>query len=111
MKKASLEDTFQKSGTLIAIVPIAVIVKYTRYMPYRLNNRNQAVSIGLPTATARVRVHVRSCGISNRKSGAGADFLQILRFPLQIFIPPTAPYSLIILPWTLYRVLKMGYRR
>jgi hypothetical protein len=106
-EERSLEGTFKKSGTPIAIAPIAVTVKYTRYMPYRLNNRNQAVSRRLPTATARVRFHISSCGISSGQSGAGVGFPQVLQFPLQILIPPTAPYSLIILPSTLYRLLKM----
>jgi hypothetical protein len=45
----------------------------------------QAVSRGLPTAAARVRAQVR-------QSGNGAGFLRVLRFPLPILIPPTAPH-------------------
>jgi hypothetical protein len=44
-----------------------------------------------PTAAARVRSQVRSCGISGGQSGTGAGFLRVLRFPLPILIPPTAP--------------------
>jgi hypothetical protein len=43
----------------------------------------QAVSRWLPTAAARVRSQV---------SGTRAGFLRVLRFPLPILIPPTAPY-------------------
>jgi hypothetical protein len=51
----------------------------------------QAVSHWLPTAAARVRSHFRSCGICGGQSGTGAGFLRVLRFPLPILIPPTAP--------------------
>jgi hypothetical protein len=53
----------------------------------------QAVSRRLPTATARVRAQVTSCKIYGGKSGTGAGFLLVLRFPLPILIPPTAPHS------------------
>jgi hypothetical protein len=51
----------------------------------------QAVSGRIPTATARVRAQVRSCGIRGGQSGAGAGFLRVLRFHLPIFIPPNTP--------------------
>jgi hypothetical protein len=38
-------------------------------------------------------VPVRSCGICGVQSGTGVGFLCVLRFPLPILIPPTAPYS------------------
>jgi hypothetical protein len=53
----------------------------------------QGVSRRLPTAAARVRAWVWSCGICGERSGAGTGFLRVLRFPLPIFIPPTAPQS------------------
>jgi hypothetical protein len=53
----------------------------------------QAVSRWFPTAAARVRARVWSCGNCGGKSGAGADFLRVLRFPLPIFIPPISPQS------------------
>jgi hypothetical protein len=53
----------------------------------------QAVSCWLPTVTARVRALVWSCGICGGKSGARAGFLRVLRFPILILIPPTAPHS------------------
>jgi hypothetical protein len=53
----------------------------------------QVVSRRLPTAAARVRCQVRLCGICGEQSGTGTGFLRVLRFPLQILIPPTAPHS------------------
>jgi hypothetical protein len=47
----------------------------------------------LPTAAARVRAWVWTCGISGGQSGAGTGFLRELQFPLPIFIPPIAPQS------------------
>jgi tRNA U54 and U55 pseudouridine synthase Pus10 len=51
----------------------------------------QAVSCRLHASADRIRVQVRSCGICGGQSGTWADFIQILRFPLSILIPPTAP--------------------
>jgi hypothetical protein len=62
----------------------------------------QAVSSWLPTAAARVRARVRSCGICGGQSGAGAGFLRVHRFPLPIFIPPIAPQSSSSIIWGLY---------
>jgi hypothetical protein len=59
----------------------------------------QAVSRRLPTTAARVRAQVRSCGICGGHSSTGAGFLRVLRCPLPILIPPTAPHSSINRSW------------
>jgi hypothetical protein len=51
----------------------------------------QAVNRLLPTAVARVRAQVRSCGISRGQSGIGAGVL--IRFPLPSLVPLSAPHS------------------
>jgi hypothetical protein len=58
----------------------------------------QAVSRWFSTAAARVW----SCGNCGGQSGAGAGFLQVLRFPLPIFISPIAPQSPSSIIWGLY---------
>jgi hypothetical protein len=69
----------------------------------------QAVSRRLPTAAARARAQVRSYVICGGLSGTEADFLRVLRFPLPILIPPTAPHSSsIIRGW--YNRLHSGRR-
>jgi hypothetical protein len=49
---------------------------------------------GFPLRRPGFRGRVRSCGICGGKSGIGAGFLRVLRFPLPIRIPPIAPQSL-----------------
>jgi hypothetical protein len=53
----------------------------------------QAVCRRLPSAVVRVRAQVRSRGICGGQSGTGERFLRVLRFPLPILIPRTAPHS------------------
>jgi hypothetical protein len=62
----------------------------------------QAVSRWLPTAAARVRTRIRSCGICGGRSGGGAGFLRVLRFLLPTFIPPIAPQSPSSIIWSWY---------
>jgi hypothetical protein len=57
----------------------------------------QEVSHRLPTSTTRVPSQIRSCGFCGGQSGTGADLLLVRLSPVPILIPPTAPYSLIIL--------------
>jgi hypothetical protein len=52
------------------------------------NGSNMASNRGGPSSSP-----VWSCGICGGRSGAGAGFLRVLRFPLPIFIPPIAPQS------------------
>jgi hypothetical protein len=52
-----------------------------------------SVNRWLPTAAARVRSHVRSCGIFGGQSGTGVGFPRQLWFPLSILTPSTAPHS------------------
>jgi hypothetical protein len=62
----------------------------------------------LSTAATRVRSQVRSCGICDGPSGTGTSFYQVLRFPLPILIPPTAPHSSTIRGW--YNMPNIGRR-
>jgi hypothetical protein len=64
--------------------------------------RTQAVSLRLPTAAARVRTQVRSCGICCGQSGTGEGFLRVLQFTLPICIQPTAPQSPSSIIWGWY---------
>jgi hypothetical protein len=52
-----------------------------------------AVSRRIPTAAARVRAQVKSCGISGGQSDIGAGILRVLPIPLPILIPPTVPHA------------------
>jgi hypothetical protein len=63
----------------------------------------QAVNRRLPTAAARVRAQVRSCGICGGQSGTRAGFLRVLRFPQPIRIPPTTPHASSIIRVWYYR--------
>jgi hypothetical protein len=50
----------------------------------------------------KVRARVRSCGICGGQSGTGVGFLQVLRFPLPVFIPPIAPQAPSSVIWDWY---------
>jgi hypothetical protein len=67
----------------------------------KIHRGGATASHRLPTAVARARSLVGSCKIVGLLSVAEADLLRPLRFPLPVVIPPTAPYSLILLSWTL----------
>jgi hypothetical protein len=62
----------------------------------------QAVSRQLPTAAAWVQAQILPCEICGGQRGAGAGFLQLLRFPLPIFIKPIAPQSPSSIIWGWY---------
>jgi hypothetical protein len=62
----------------------------------------QAVSRWFPTAAARVRARVWSCGICGGQSGSRAHFLRVLRFTLLIFVPPITPQSPSSIIWSSY---------
>jgi hypothetical protein len=68
----------------------------------------KAVSRRLPTAAARVRARVRSCGICGGQSGTVAGFLRVFRFPLPIFIPPITPQSPSSIIWAWYKRANSG---
>jgi hypothetical protein len=55
----------------------------------------QEVSRRLPSAAARFRAQVRSCGICGGRSGTGGKFSPNTSVPLPIFILSTAPHSLL----------------
>jgi hypothetical protein len=59
----------------------------------------------LPTMVAWVRFQSRSCGICGGQSGWNwGRFLQVLWFSLPVFIPPTAPHSVTIPSFMLYKL-------
>jgi hypothetical protein len=55
----------------------------------------QAV-ISLPPWQPGSHPRSKSCGICDGQSGTRVGFLQVLQFPMPMFIPPSASYSLII---------------
>jgi hypothetical protein len=65
--------------------------QHPQYDELRRPCRSSAVRRWLPTAAARVCVRA-ACGVCGGKSGTGAGFLRVLRFPLPI-IPPISPLS------------------
>jgi hypothetical protein len=78
------------SHMIMIIIPTTIIQMF-----HRLNHGRaiaQALSRRLPTAATWVRTQVNSCGICGGRSGTGARFLRVLRFPMPIFNPPSAPH-------------------
>jgi hypothetical protein len=55
-----------------------------------------------------VPARVWSSGICGAQSGAGTGFLRVLRFPLPIFIPQTAPQSPSPIIWGWYNRPEMA---
>jgi hypothetical protein len=55
----------------------------------------QPKSRWLLATAARVRSQIMSSGIYGARSGTGADFLLVVRFPSSVLIPPPAPHSFI----------------
>jgi hypothetical protein len=72
------------------------VVRFTHLLIYPIETRPchiaQAVSRRLPTALARVQAQIRSCGTCGGQSGTRASFFRVLRFPLPVLIPLTAPF-------------------
>jgi hypothetical protein len=69
----------------------------------------QVVSHRLPNVAARVWAWVKSCGVCGGRSGTGAGFLQVFRFPLPILIPLTAPHSSSSVIWDWYSRPNSGW--
>jgi hypothetical protein len=83
-----------ESQIILSIPPRSISQSIFLYLPQHKGRAiAQEVSRRLPTAAARVRAQVRSCGICGGQSGTGACFLRVLRFLLPILIPPIAPHS------------------
>jgi hypothetical protein len=64
-----------------------------RALPRHLQPHKHVTQRAKVTATARVWSHVRSPWLCGDRIGTEAGFLRVLRFPLPILIPPTAPYQ------------------
>jgi hypothetical protein len=69
---------------------ILSINTYTGYLLSRTSNSGSAHTV--QSMAAGIRGRVRLCEIYGERSGTGAPFLLVLRFPLPM-IPPTAPHS------------------
>jgi hypothetical protein len=67
--------------------------RYINKSHLALGDRVKLVFWALP------RAQVRSCGICGGQGGTGAGFFRVLRFPLPILIPPTAPHSSFVRGW------------
>jgi hypothetical protein len=65
-------------------------------------HNHPATAYWLPFMVAQVWAQVWSYGICGGQSGAGADCLRVLWFPLPILIPPIAPQSPSSIIWGWY---------
>jgi hypothetical protein len=71
-------------------------IPLARFEPANLGSNGKHVTTGpcrQSTVAAQVQARVKSYGICDEQSGDGAGYLQVLWFPLPVFIPPTAPQS------------------
>jgi hypothetical protein len=105
MLRVGFESTlpvFKRAKTVHALDRAAMWSAFCHPLRPILRAIAQAVSRWLPTATARVRAQVWSCGICSGHNGTGAGFLHVLRFPLPNFIPPSVPQSPSSIIWGWY---------
>jgi hypothetical protein len=58
-----------------------------------LSNSNPLLTIAVSWSGVYIFPSVRSCGICGGQRGTVAGFLRVLRLPLPILIPPTAPHA------------------
>jgi hypothetical protein len=69
------------------------LLPHTTYSSIHGRAIAQEVSGRLPIVAAQVRYKIRSCGIGDGQSSIAADIFRVPRFPLPIFIPPTASHT------------------
>jgi hypothetical protein len=65
----------------------------------------QVTSHRFPTTMARIRFPIKSCMVCGRQTDTGTALILVLQIHLPIFIPSTAPLSLIILSSALYIII------
>jgi hypothetical protein len=78
---------------VVAVVTGTIMISSESKIEWEGRAIVQAVCRRLLTVMAWVRSQASSCGIFGGQSDTVARFLPILRFPLPILIPPTAPHS------------------
>jgi hypothetical protein len=85
--------TYIKQKVLFQVSDASINNNYVGVMGsiklYNLSRYN----FGITDERTLVRRLVSHVGFVRGQSGAGAGFLQVLRFPLLIFIPPISPKS------------------
>jgi hypothetical protein len=90
-----LLELYFHSPIYLHVIELNELITFTCLNRFHGRAIAQAVSHRPPTMAARVWTQVRSCGICIGRSGTGAGFLRVLRFPLPILIPPIAPHVII----------------